>query len=98
MKKTLRITEEPASGAAAVQDRITEEPAGGAAAAQDSDGLAAQSRRLRNSVISLAVFFVIVAGLLCLGNLLVLGDIEVRRYMLTVLLPSVYGKTPHSSE
>jgi uncharacterized membrane protein YbhN (UPF0104 family) len=64
VKKTLRITEEPACGAAAAQDRIAEAPAGGATAAQDSDGLAAQSRRLRNSVLSLAVFFVIVIGLL----------------------------------
>jgi uncharacterized membrane protein YbhN (UPF0104 family) len=35
-----------------------------AAEAADDGGYAAQSRRLRNSVISLAVFFVIVAGLL----------------------------------
>jgi uncharacterized protein (TIRG00374 family) len=42
--------------------RISEEPA--ADGTVDDGGLAVQSRRLRNSVISLAVFFVIVAGLL----------------------------------
>jgi uncharacterized membrane protein YbhN (UPF0104 family) len=38
--------------------RITEE------ATPDAEGLAAQSRRLRNTIVSLAVFFAIVAGLL----------------------------------
>jgi putative heme transporter len=50
MKRTLRISEEGAAPA-----RIPDE---------DAQGLAAQSRRLRNSIISLAVFFAIVAGLL----------------------------------
>jgi uncharacterized membrane protein YbhN (UPF0104 family) len=50
VKRTLRITEEASARAAA----------GDAA----PDGLAAQSRRLRNTMITLAVFFVIVAGLL----------------------------------
>lgn len=46
--------------------RISEECGGESVAAEPTDdgGYAAQSRRLRNSVISLAVFFVIVAGLL----------------------------------
>jgi uncharacterized protein (TIRG00374 family) len=57
VKKTRRISEDP----------ITEgvPPDGGAGdGAVENGGLAVQSRRLRNSVISLAVFFVIVAGLL----------------------------------
>jgi uncharacterized membrane protein YbhN (UPF0104 family) len=75
VKKTLRITEEqsgcgtlaggesatapaPASATGAgIEAPPAEDPA-------DDGGLAAQSRKLRNSVLSLAVFFVIVAGLL----------------------------------
>jgi uncharacterized membrane protein YbhN (UPF0104 family) len=67
VKRTRRISEEDAAAAGDI------ELAGGVAQAveveremeQADDGVyAAQSRRLRNSVISLAVFFVIVAGLL----------------------------------
>ncbi|HSZ68785.1 MAG TPA: lysylphosphatidylglycerol synthase transmembrane domain-containing protein [Solirubrobacteraceae bacterium] len=60
MKKSLKINEEePTAGVAAASDGVEED-----SAEDDDGGLAAQSRKLRNSVISLAVFFVIVAGLL----------------------------------
>ncbi len=76
MKKTLRIDEEQPTdaGATVVATRGGGLESGaelGSDAAEDSssrdadrDGLATQSRKLRNSVISLLVFFVIVAGLL----------------------------------
>ena len=44
--------------------RITEEGDAAVPAEETAQGLAVQSRRLRNSIVSLAVFFVIVAGLL----------------------------------
>jgi uncharacterized membrane protein YbhN (UPF0104 family) len=58
VKRTRRITEE--EGGPAGDGPAGEQPAGG----EPASGLAAQSRRLRNSIISLAVFCVIVVGLL----------------------------------
>ena len=69
MKKSLRIGEEPPTDATAAAvamsgDDLAINAAESSPQDDDRNGLAAQSRKLRNSVISLAVFFVIVAGLL----------------------------------
>jgi uncharacterized membrane protein YbhN (UPF0104 family) len=73
VKRTRRIAEEqnaaPAGqpggdGAAAAEAEVAEADVAEAGGQDMAGGLAAQSRRLRNSIISLAVFFVIVAGLL----------------------------------
>jgi uncharacterized membrane protein YbhN (UPF0104 family) len=69
VKKTRRISEEqpindPTRMAARSGDEPTKDAEAESTEGEDRGGLAAQSRKLRNSVISLAVFFVIVAGLL----------------------------------